>query len=114
MQCGSKNDISAASHARELLALLRKRRKYNREYMRAWRASSQHKERDRANRQRWYYERKLRRALEKVRPHRGPHGERLCGYCGKLARIDEIARLEMCELARSGYVEVRFPYCGQC
>src|SRR5208282_1331085 len=44
-------------------ALLAKRRRYNRLYMRSWRADPSHQAYERANRERWHYERKLRSAM---------------------------------------------------
>lgn len=91
-----------------------KRRAYNREYMRAWRANPRHQARERATRQRSYYERKLRKALRERRPFTNDLGVPVCGLCGKLPPVAEIVRLRIRETTRGEYVQVRIPYCGQC
>lgn len=91
-----------------------KRRAYNREYMRAWRADPRHQTRERTARQKSYYERKLREALRERRPFTNDLGVPVCGLCGKLPPVAEIVRLRIRETTRGEYVRVRIPYCGQC
>jgi len=95
-------------------ALLEKRRRYNRRYMRAWRADPLHRSRDRENRERWNYERKLREAQSDRIPYTNERGERVCGLCRRQPPVADILRLQICEGAPGGYVEVRIPYCGEC
>jgi len=91
-----------------------KRRGYNRAYMRAWRADPRHQLRERANRERAYYERKLREALRDAASLDRILRPAVCGLCGKLPPVAEIVRLRVCDRVRGGYVAVRVPYCGQC
>jgi hypothetical protein len=105
---------SAARQRSSPSVISAKRRAYNREYMRAWRADPRHQARERATRERAYYERKLREALRERSPFTNDLGLPVCGFCGKLPPIAEILRLRVCDHARSGYVQVRIPYCGQC
>ena len=58
-------------------AWIEKRRRYNRLYMRSWRADPAHRAADRANRAWWHYQRKLRKAVaapDVIRSH-------MCGFC---------------------------------
>lgn len=105
---------SAVRQRRRRCAISAKRRAYNREYMRAWRADPRHQLRERATRQRTYYERKLREALRERSPLTDDLGTPLCGLCGKLPPVSEVVRLRIRESARGDYVQVRIPYCGQC
>lgn len=91
-----------------------KRRAYNREYMRAWRADPRHQSNERATRQKSYFDRKLREALRERRPFTNDMGLPVCGFCGKLPPVSEIVRLRIRESSRGEYVQVRIPYCGQC
>jgi hypothetical protein len=95
-------------------ALIKKKRRYNREYMRSWRAVPGHQARERENRERWHYERKLREALRAHHRCAGDHREPLCGFCRKSPPITKVWRLEVRDLAPRGFVEVRVPYCGEC
>jgi hypothetical protein len=103
--------ISRSERARR--AWLAERRKYNRLYMRAWRAQPANSAAERRNRARWHYERKLREALRRDL-HVTKRAEPVCGFCRKLAPVTQIWRLEIRDLAPRGYVEVRVPYCGEC
>jgi hypothetical protein len=95
-------------------AFLEKRRQYNREYMRARRANPDHKLNERQNRERSEYERKRHAASAAKRTCTNGDGKSVCGLCGQRPSVVEVVRLEICETARAGYVEVRMPYCGQC
>lgn len=79
----------------------KKRRRYNREYMRRWRADPRHRKRERANREHSQYLRKLRNA------QLGP----LCGFCHQRRPKSKVLRLMPVE---RGFITVLMPYCGQC
>jgi hypothetical protein len=82
--------------------LAEEHRRYNREYMRRWRADPGHRERERASRDRCQYKRKLRKAAR-----RGP----ACGFCHQRRPKWKVVRLRPIE---QGFVRVVVPYCGQC
>lgn len=113
MQYGQPTGTLLGDRARER-GLLEKRRQYNRRYMRAWRADPLRQSRERENRERWNYERKLREAQSDRIPYTNERGERVCGLCRRQPPVTEIVRLQVCEGAPRGYVEVRIPYCGEC
>jgi len=100
----------------ERAAISEKRRAYNREYMRAWRANPLHQARERASREKAYCEKKLREALRarQRKPFTNERGVRVCGFCGKAGPVSEVLRLRISNTPRGDYVEVRMPYCGQC
>ncbi len=92
-----------------------RRRLYNRNYMRRWRADAVHLALERSNRRRWHYERKLREATNnEVDDRTGRQAPGVCAYCGKHAHGKDVVRLVVCEGAPEGFVEVRVPYCGKC
>ena len=103
-----------ANSARLRSVILKKRRRYNRLYMRAWRADPAHLAAERANRERWHYERKLRNALSTSVSAEEKRATLFCGFCRKLPPVMRVRRLEIRDLAPRGYVEVRVPYCGEC
>lgn len=78
------------------------RRRYKREYMRRWRADPLHRDRERANRERSQYKRKVREAVR-----RGP----ACGFCHARRPKWKVVRLRPVE---RGFIKVVVPYCGQC
>lgn len=117
MQCNRFSAHSSDDRAqtvRAQRALIDKRRRYNRLYMRSWRADPRHQACERENRERWHYERKLREALRAHAPCADDHGNRVCGFCRKSPPITKVWRLEIRDLAPRGFVEVRVPYCGEC
>ncbi len=117
MNCNCPRAISSADRSRAVRmreAPLEKRRRYNRLYMRSWRADPRHQACERAHRERWHYERKLRDSLPPCDPDADDHGESVCGFCRKSPPVTKVWRLEIRDLAPRGYVEVRVPYCGQC
>jgi hypothetical protein len=117
MGCNFVAAISSVNRARlgrAREALLEKRRRYNRLYMRSWRADPRHQACERAHRARWHYERKLRSALLTHDPHANDHGEPVCGFCRKSPPVTNAWRLEIRDLVPRGYVQVRVPYCGEC
>lgn len=87
------------------------RRQYNREYMRRWRANPHNRDRERINRQRWHYSRKLR-DFEVGRD--GGADRPLCAFCHQRAPICRVPRLMVVEGRPGGFVEVNVLYCGQC
>jgi hypothetical protein len=95
-------------------ASLSAHRQYNRNYMRRWRADPSHRERENANRCRWQCERKEHVVEEPRHPFTNWRGEKVCGFCKKRPPKSEILRLESSVTARSRYVEVLIPYCGEC
>lgn len=95
-------------------ALLAKRRRYNRVYMRLWRASPTHRAAELANRARYHYARKLRLALQMVGADPPRNTRLLCGFCRRAPSIRTVWRLEVRDSAPGGYAEVRMPYCGDC
>jgi hypothetical protein len=103
---------ASSEHVQE--ALLERRRRYNRRYMRHWRANLAHEALEREKRRQWYYERKAREAWEKLPPFTNNRGEPVCGFCWKRPPVTQILRLRISENGPHGYVQVRIPYCGQC
>jgi hypothetical protein len=117
MYCNRFSAISRGRHEqaeRAQRALLEKRRRYNRLYMRHWRADPRHQAYERANRERWHYERKLRSAQRSDYRSADKCGVPVCGFCRKSPPVMRVMRLEIREYAPRGYVEVRIPYCGEC
>ena len=85
------------------------RRRYNRDYMRRWRANPHNLKRERINRQHWHYLRKLRDAAM------GGYGEPpLCAFCHQRPPVCRVQRLEVVQGRPGGFVEVSVPYCGHC
>jgi hypothetical protein len=88
------------------------RRNSNRERMRRRRADPTRRAREKARRK------SVRSAasVQVVSTASGvaqPMG-RVCAICHLRSAVEEIVRLEPSELTRSGYVQVRLPYCGRC
>ncbi len=77
-------------------------RRYNRAYMRRWRADPRHRDRERANRENCQYLRKLRDLAQ---------GNPMCGFCHQRPPRSKVVRLSP---VPRGYVKVLVPYCGQC
>jgi hypothetical protein len=94
--------------------MLEMKRRYNREYMRRWRADIRNHERERESRERAHVVRKLRAALEEYLSTRDARGARVCGICGRLPAKCSVIRLRACPCMPGGFVKVRLPYCGQC
>ena len=90
------------------------KRRYNREFMRRWRADPRNHAVEREKRRRWYYERHKPRLARDASLSAGRQRQRLCGFCSRLPATGEIARLRVSETSPGGYVQVRIPYCGQC
>ena len=107
------SSIPNAGADRARRAWFAERRRYNRLYMRAWRANPANIAAERRNRERWHYERKLREALHHEL-HATKRAASICGFCRKHPPVMKVWRLEICDLAPRGYVEVRVPYCGEC
>jgi len=94
-------------------AWIDKRRRYNRLYMRRWRANPAHEALERASRRQQYIERKRREAAAKAR-FTNDRGEAVCGICGVNPPVTVVPRLVVSESSPDGYLEVRVPYCGEC
>jgi len=92
------------------------KRRYNREFMRRWRADPFHLALEQAQRRQRYYEVHKRRKIERdsSSPQARERDEKLCAFCWKRRAVRKIARLQVCESAPDGYVKVRIPYCGEC
>jgi hypothetical protein len=117
MHCSRVSAISLGYHGRAERAekaLIEKRRRYNRLYMRHWRADPRHQAYERENRERWHHERKLRSALRVHGAYTDDYGDPVCGFCRKSPPVTRVMRLEVRDYAPRGYVEVRIPYCGEC
>jgi hypothetical protein len=117
MRCNCFTAISSGSRALVVgmrHPLLEKRRRYNRLYMRSWRADPRHRARERAHREQWHYERKLRDSLRPYDPYADDRGVPVCGFCRKHPPVTKVLRLEIRDQAPRGYVEIRVPYCGEC
>ena len=99
---------------RALERKLEAHRRYNREYMRCWRADPAHRERERLARKCGYPGRKERRAVKNYRPYTNLRGEPICGFCRTKCAIAEVVRLLPTRRTRTGFVEIRLPYCGEC
>jgi hypothetical protein len=82
--------------------------------MRAWRANPHHRECELKNRERWYYERKLRSAQRERRPFTDDSGHPVCGFCRKDPPVRVVMRLRITADAAARFVPIRVPYCGHC
>ena len=92
------------------------RRRYNREFMRRWRADPFHLAAEQAKRRERYYGGQKQRRIAQVgsSPQARKRDKELCGFCWKRRAVKKITRLQVSENAPDGYVKVRIPYCGQC
>jgi hypothetical protein len=86
-------------------------RKLHRAYMRRWRSRP-------GNRRRELDRQRRVRMAGKINDAR-KMGPKLCGYCNARRAVRVVTRLEILESAesegsRSGFIEVRVPYCGVC
>jgi len=88
-------------------------RRYNRAYMRRWRAYPRNLVREQAARSRARFARKERQAREGGR-YTNCRGQPVCGFCWCRRPVWIAERLMISELARGGYERVRIPYCGEC
>jgi hypothetical protein len=93
---------------------IERRRRYNRRYMRGWRADPKHRLNERENRQRLHYERKVRGTEVSRAPFTNDGGKPVCGLCRKNPAIEEVVRLQVSKTTPCGFVELRIPYCGEC
>ncbi len=104
--------LSRDSDEREAAATARRIR--NRAYMRRWRAKTQSRKSERAQRMARYYERKARKPPRK----NGMSGESdcagVCAICSNRPSVRLVSRLRVSEAALSGFEEVLMPYCGEC
>ena len=112
---GAETVSNSDAQARgEIATACVRRRTYNREYMRTWRSDPRHRQRERVTRQKAYYARKLRDAIEYEMRVAASTDNPVCGFCGKLPPVTEVIRLRIREDTDGAYVPVRIPYCGQC
>ena len=117
MRCNPASDISCGDREAQQEnhdESRERRRLYKRNYMRRWRANPSRQAENRESRQRAYYAQKALRARRYPDPYTNLRGERVCGYCGNRPAVDDVFRLQICEHAPEGYIEVLIPYCGQC
>jgi hypothetical protein len=89
-----------------------RRRTVNRECMRRRRADPTHAARDKERRKDRQHSTRLRAICISANVAQ-PMG-RVCAICHLRAAVEEIARLELSDTARGGYVQVWLPYCGRC
>jgi hypothetical protein len=91
-----------------------RRRIYNRRYMRKWRSRPGNLEGQRRKK------RNDDREINEATPRKNPAAlvekprAALCAICHSRKAVEQISRLVASEVAASGYVEVRIPYCGKC
>ena len=78
------------------------RRRYKRNYMRRWRADPRHYDRERASRERSYYNRKVRNRRR---------SRNVCGFCHQRPPKSKVLRLMPVE---EGFIPIFVPYCGHC
>lgn len=90
------------------------RRRYNRRYMRRWRADPRHRLQEHETRMRAYWGQKERRVVKQRRPYVNRRGEVVCGFCWRRPPIGMVARLRISDAARNGFVKVLIPCCGEC
>jgi hypothetical protein len=86
-----------------------KRRRSNRQYMRAWRSNPSHLARHRLKRCIWEAARKLRNADAAANPSTR---KAICGCCGKRMPVTHVSRLQIG--ADGEFQRVETPYCGIC
>jgi hypothetical protein len=96
----------------EVDAELEKRRRSNRDYMRAWRSNPCRAARQQASRSIWDAARKLRNAGKAMEPFTTVSGKPICGFCGKRAPLTYASRLRLGPDGKFRRVEI--PYCGMC
>jgi hypothetical protein len=89
-----------------------KRRRSNRDYMRAWRSSPKQSARQRVKRDIWEAARKLRNAGDAMEPFTSVSGKLICGFCGKRTPVTLVSRLQIG--ADGKFQQVEIPYCGIC
>jgi hypothetical protein len=103
---------AAARSRRELVT--EARRRYNREYMRRWRSDPRNYRREHECRERAYWRQKISRARSERRLYINRRGQAVCGFCWKRPPVRMAERLRISEAARTGYVKVLIPCCGEC
>jgi hypothetical protein len=92
----------------------RLRKKYNRSYMRQWRANSQSKPKKRRRRRRTNPRGAQGRFQTKSKSRPKRHGLPLCGICGRVQATCAVTRLQITQDTPSGFRVVHVPYCGVC
>ncbi len=90
------------------------RSRYNREYMRHWRADPRNFERELHTRLRSQLTRRVRPMYGERRRYLNRRGRPVCGFCWHRRPIKFQERLWISEKARNEYVKVLIPCCGEC
>jgi hypothetical protein len=112
---GGRRELRTASAGKSRAEVRRERiRRYNREYMRRWRADPRNFERERDCRLRAYWRQKDKRARSQRRLYINARGQPVCGFCWKRRPVRMAERLRICDAARGGYVKVLIPCCEEC
>src|SRR5271155_2457535 len=98
------NDVASLSSANDVerknpkSADIEERRRYNREFMRRWRADPFNHAMERKKRRDWYYDQQKQRQ-PRARPsrNRAPDEKRgVCGLCWRRPAVTTIVRLQIC------------------
>src|SRR5690242_2573924 len=113
MRCSGVTSISFRDQSRVEKGsseFIKRRRAYNRLYMRAWRADPRHREGELRNRERWHYARKLRSVQSDDRSFTHEVGHPVCGFCRKDPSVREVMRLRISLDAAARFVPIRVPY----
>ena len=113
---GRRTCHSGSRSTNEAALLRERRRRYNRKYMRRWRANPHHAEREGERRRRAYWRIKLSGADGAADTTDGAQRKppaTLCGFCGRRPPITRITRLQIAPPS-SEFVPIEIPYCGQC
>jgi hypothetical protein len=90
------------------------RRRYNREYMRRWRADPQNCERERFTRLRAELQRRVRPMFGGRRLFLNRRGRAVCGFCWRGQPIKMVERLRISETEAREYMKVQIPCCAEC
>jgi hypothetical protein len=103
-------DSIQSSMARKEVA----RRRYNREYMRRWRADPRNFERELHTRLRAQLTRRVRPMYGERRLYLNRRGRPVCGFCWQRRPIKFQERMRISEETRNEFVKVLIPCCGEC
>ena len=88
--------------------------RYKREYMRRWRSDPRNFERELHTRLRAQLARRVRPMYGERRLYLNRRGRPVCGFCWHRPPIKLQERLRISEDARSEFVKVLIPCCGEC
>jgi hypothetical protein len=110
-----RRELRMASAGRTRAELRRERiRRYNREYMRRWRADPRNFQREHECRMRAYWRQKEKRSRGERRLYINRRGQPVCGFCWRRRPVRMTERLRISDEVRSGYVKVLIPCCEEC